>query len=306
MRLVTPYAKLLKTPIQDWKKTVCKAARVCYAADSGNDEALLLRLIRDRHVSPWAIQPISLSALTYKKLAKITTDSDIKTALTQVALSEYFLIDRAKEHNVLRHQYKYIVSTTLRTIVEEAINVCPTNPERVLKLVEGVIDTLSDFIYDDNSLQENPFLTFEVVTSIGCTRELNRHSSYDFYLVEQSTRFCNFSSNKFNKELPMNNPYWKSMPTEKVALIDESWERAVITCEKEYLSLKDKGIENDIARGVLPLDLNTKAIYTATKNHWLDVIAKRLQGVTGKPQGDIKQIAGLINEVINVKSDANG
>jgi hypothetical protein len=54
---------------------------------------------------------------------------------------------------------------------------------------------------------------------------------------------------------------------------------------------------------VLPLDLNTKAIYNATKSHWLDVIAKRLEGVTGKPQGDIKQIAGWINEAINVKND---
>jgi thymidylate synthase ThyX len=299
MHTINPSVTFIPTPIEDWKKTVCKAARVCYAADSGNDEALLLRLIRDRHVSPWAIQPISLSALTYKKLAKITTDSDIKTVLTQVALSEYFLIDRAKEHNVLRHQYKYIVSTTLRTIVEEAINVYPSDPVQVLKLVEDVIDTLSDFIYDDTSFQENPFLVFEVVSNIGCTRELNRHSSYDFYPVEQSTRFCNFSSNKFNKELPMNNPYWKSMPAEKVALIEDSWKRAVTSCEREYLFLKDKGIENDIARGVLPLDLNTKAIYNATKNHWLDVIAKRLEGVTGTPQGDIKQIAGWINDIIN-------
>ena len=299
MHTINPSVTFIPTPIEDWKKTVCRAARVCYAADKGNDEALLLRLIRDRHVSPWAIQPVSLSALAYKRLAKITTDSDIKTVLTQVALSEYFLLDRAKEHNVLRHQYKYIVSTTLRTIVEEAINVYPSDPERVLKLVEDIIDTLSDFIYEDTSFQENPFLAFEVVSSIGCTRELNRHGSYDFYLVEQSTRFCNFSSNKFNKELPMNSPYWKSMPAEKVALIEEDWAEAVITCEKKYLSLKDKGIENDIARGVLPLDLNTKAIYNATKSHWLDVIAKRLNGVTGKPQGDIHLIAGLINDIIN-------
>ena len=299
MHTINPSVTFIPTPIEDWKKTVCRAARVCYAADKGNDEALLLRLIRDRHVSPWAIQPVSLSALAYKRLAKITTDSDIKTVLTQVALSEYFLLDRAKEHNVLRHQYKYIVSTTLRTIVEEAINVYPSDPERVLKLVEDIIDTLSDFIYDDTSFQENPFLAFEVVSSIGCTRELNRHGSYDYYLVEQSTRFCNFSSNKFNKELPMNSPYWKSMPAEKVALIEEDWAEAVITCEKKYLSLKDKGIENDIARGVLPLDLNTKAIYNATKSHWLDVIAKRLNGVTGKPQGDIHLIAGLINDIIN-------
>ena len=305
MRLVAPYAKLIKTPIQDWKKTVCRAARVCYAADSGNDEALLLRLINDRHVSPWAIQPVSLSAFTYKKLIKTTTEPDIKAVLTQVALSEYALIDIVKEQNyVLKRRYKYLIQTTLRTIVEESINVYPSDPKKVLQLVEDVIDTIRDFIYDDNSIQENPFLTFEVVTSIGCTRELNRHSSYDFYLVEQSTRFCNFSSNKFNKELSMNSPYWKSMSPEKVALIEEDWAEAVDTCEKKYLSLKDKGIENDIARGVLPLDLNTKAIYTASKNHWLDVIAKRLLGVTGKPQGDIKQIAGWINEL--VKSDANG
>lgn len=302
MHTINPSVTFIPTPIKDWKKTVCKAARVCYAADRGNDEALLLRLIRDRHVSPWAIQPISLSAFIYKKLVKTTTEPDIKTVLTQVALSEYALIDRVKENNVsLNRRYKYLISTTLRTIVEESINVYPSDPEKVLKLVEDIIDTLSDFIYDDASFQENPFLVYEIVTSIGCTRELNRHSSYDFYLVEQSTRFCNFSSNKFNKELPMNSPYWKSMPAEKVALIEEDWAEAVTTCEKKYLSLKDKGIENDIARGVLPLDLNTKAIYNATKRHWLDVIAKRLQGITGKPQGDIKQIAGWINDAINVK-----
>lgn len=304
MDIIKPSVVRLSTPIDMWKNNVCRAARVCYAASSnGDDMALLLRLIKDRHVSPWAIQPIALSAYTYKKLTKITSDKDVKMVLTQVAMSEYALIDRVCMKDVVQPQFKYVITTTLRTVVEEAIKVYPTDPLAVLQLVTAVVDTLYDFIYGEEGLlmHENPFITFEVVSSIGCTRELNRHSSLDFYLVEQSTRFCNFAANKFNHSIKMNEPYWfdnNTMTPETLADVKKSWNKVVATSEKEYLALKDKGIENDIVRGWLTLDLNTKAIYTATKNHWLDVIAKRLEGVTGTPHGDAKIIAGMVCDAI--------
>lgn len=53
-------------------------------------------------------------------------------------------------------------------------------------------------------------LSVKVITDIGVTREFNRHRT--FSIVEQSTRYCNFSKDKFGNELTFIIPSWLDIP----------------------------------------------------------------------------------------------
>jgi len=53
-------------------------------------------------------------------------------------------------------------------------------------------------------------LSMKVITDIGVTREFNRHRT--FSIVEQSTRYCNFSKDKFGNELTFIIPNWLDIP----------------------------------------------------------------------------------------------
>lgn len=168
------------------------------------------------------------------------------------------------------------------------------------------LDEVLDFIKTNNfefigDVHPYHFKSFMVDTSIGCTREMNRHHD-NFYICEQSTRYCNFCKDKFGGEITINKPYWYNNQDK---IYQDSWKAAMKTAEFHYLEMLNNGAPTDIARGVLPLDTHTRAIYTATLEEWKHFIDMRLHGNTGKPHGDIKVIAEKINDLIfdkNIKT----
>ena len=49
-------------------------------------------------------------------------------------------------------------------------------------------------------------ITVHFTTQISITREYNRHRANS--MAEQSTRYCNYSKNKFDNEITINLPTW--------------------------------------------------------------------------------------------------
>lgn len=106
---------------------------------------------------------------------------------------------------------------------------------------------------------------------------------------------CNFSKNKFDNEVTFNEPYWYDDTNYE---LKHSWMCAMRDAEFYYLGNIKRGMPTDIARGILPLDTHTRAIYTATIEEWNHIIDLRLKGTTGKPHGDIMIIAKQIKDKI--------
>ena len=161
-------------------------------------------------------------------------------------------------------------------------------------LVEN--DWLDDlqYICEPTKYHEKRY-TFRVITSIGVTREFNRHRVNS--IAEQSTRYCNYSKDKFGNEVTFCLPSWLSS-TEYTAMTPEEriFFRSCEHAEFDYLRLLSKGWQPQQAREVLPLCTATEAVYTAFTSDWKHFFDLRYFGKTGAPHPNMVELAGLMAE----------
>lgn len=149
-------------------------------------------------------------------------------------------------------------------------------------------------------------VTVHFTTQIATTREFNRHRANS--MAEQSTRYCNYSKDKFGNEISINIPEWvRALSVEEPAQIDflelakkvtegqaddyENWLFANLAAERAYMNLIAAGRKPQEARAILPLDTNTELIHTAFVSDWKHFFDLRAQGTTGAPHPDAKVLA---------------
>ena len=149
-------------------------------------------------------------------------------------------------------------------------------------------------------------VTVHFTTQIATTREFNRHRANS--MAEQSTRYCNYSKDKFGNEISINIPEWvRALSVEEPAQIDflelakkvtegqaddyENWLFANLAAERSYMNLIALGRKPQEARAILPLDTNTELIHTAFVSDWKHFFDLRAQGTTGAPHPDAKVLA---------------
>ena len=124
----------------------------------------------------------------------------------------------------------------------------------------------------------NKRVSVHIITSIGISRELNRHRCHS--ICEESTRYCNYSKDKFGNELTFIIPSWvtTTCPTNENAgptRADMEWSAIMMRAEEGYFSLLEKGWKPQQARSVLPLDTKTELIHTAFKDDWKEFFKLR-------------------------------
>ena len=149
--------------------------------------------------------------------------------------------------------------------------------------------------------------TFRVITSIGVTREFNRHRTMS--IAEQSTRYCNYSKDKFGGEVTFCIPFWTDLKEGSYEWKDYFGEYTRIdlscplkdqlvsylfTASKQYLELIDQGWPPQESREVLPLCTATEAVYTAFASDWQHFFDLRYFGKTGVPHPNMVELAGLM------------
>lgn len=174
------------------------------------------------------------------------------------------------------------------------------------KITEGYVTTNLRVLMENNWLDDLKYLceptenhsrriTLKFITSIGVSREANRHRS--FSIAEQSTRYCNYSKDKFDNSISFVYPAWykekKSKGTE-VAYLVESW----IKAEEHYMDLIEEGWQPQQAREVLPLSTATEVVYTAFEEDWHHFFDLRYRGTTGAPHPNMKEIASMAHALI--------
>lgn len=144
--------------------------------------------------------------------------------------------------------------------------------------------------------------TFKVTTSIGVTRELNRHRT--FSIAEQSTRYCNYSKDKFENGVTFCIPEWydkrgfvNSDDTVKMPVDYTIFINALIYAESSYMYLIEKGLQPQQAREVLPLCTATEAVYTAFESDWKHFFDLRYFETTGKVHPNMKELSTIMYEL---------
>lgn len=171
-------------------------------------------------------------------------------------------------------------------------------------------------------------VTVNFITNIGVSREFNRHRVNS--IVEESTRYCNYSKDKFNNSLNIVLPQWLFYTEEYNYVLkhqnnplakyledinnnedDELLEKysdvdfylaAITFAEYFYMMLIKKGWTAQKAREVLPLATKTQLIHTAFIDDWKHFILLRSWGISGAPHPNAKLIADKLYSLF-IKED---
>lgn len=116
-----------------------------------------------------------------------------------------------------------------------------------------------------HSVLEHSSMTVKFVCDRGVSHELVRHRMASF--SQESTRYCNYSKNKFGNEITVVKP----------VMIDEGsmeyyiWLEECKKAEKTYFQLLSLGVTPETARSVLPTCLKTEVVMTANLREWYHV-----------------------------------
>ena len=187
---------------------------------------------------------------------------------------------------------------------------------------ETVKDSILSFICKPTKDHEKRY-TVRFTYHLAVARDVNRHRVQS--IGEESTRYCNYSKEKFGAELNIIEPIWFT-DDEKSIIHDENehmsfqemcaliskgtdfpsmeqvdyWLFANMACEYAYMmNTTQFGEKNWTAQKgslMLPLDTKTCSVHTAFVSDWCHFFNLRALGTTGAPRPSAKEVAWPLME----------
>lgn len=121
-------------------------------------------------------------------------------------------------------------------------------------------------------------ITVKFICDRGVSHEFVRHRVFSF--AQESTRYCNYSKNKFNNELTFVIPCWIELPEghisseefyiheQRQGIATRVFLNNLYWAESNYLDLISQEWKPQQARAVLPNSLKTELIMTGTIEQW--------------------------------------
>lgn len=265
MILIEPKVELLKE--DNFYSHVANCARVCYASNNNSnvsDEQFCKNvLIANNHLSMFRHSTI------YCKYDR--------NDWNRYTVDTFHL---AQNINVVYLGDLYIIMNGQSYLEFKRNNIAET-----LKIDSHIIKDLP------NELNEYKRFTFKVITQISTSRELNRVSPNN--IAERSTRYCNYSKDKFGNQICICKPYYYDNLeiADQLAFINRMSEY-----EGNYLNRISRGWKPEDAREFLPLCTATEVVYTYNVREWRHIIDLRYYGITGKSHPNAKIIVGMIRD----------
>lgn len=295
MKLVNPKVEYLPQAkgLEGIYEQIEIAGRVCYKSEDkiteGSAKKFVERMIANKHYAMlehgtvymyFEINPSNAFSKFEYPLTGFTAHynwSDVVRSIT----ARYKLNNYSKVNTTISNDNSAIIKTYITT--------------NLRVIIENDWQDDLQFICEPTEYHEKRY-SFDIITSIGITRELIRHKLFSF--ANESTRFCNYSKDKFNNEITFIKPYWYE-EIEDPGEIDPLF--AVCSYANEiYDKLISEGFAPQQAREVLPLCTKSEIIMTGFKSDWNDFLDKRLRGTTGAPHPDMKIIAAEIEKQLNI------
>ena len=170
----------------------------------------------------------------------------------------------------------------------KSIKVCVTTNLRVL-VENNWLDDLK-YIGVPTELHEKR-ITARFTCDRGVSHEIVRHRVMSF--AQESTRYCNYSKDKFGNELTFIKPSWYSKTLENK---HGGFERFLEDSQSLYISLLDQGYLPQEARACLPNALKTEIVVTGFESDWEHFFELRTAGAA---HPDIRKLALELQEKLN-------
>lgn len=207
----------------------------------------------------------------YKSEDKITQDSAKKFVERMVKSGHGAMLEHGTVYLFLtmssRQQYfkycsnPYSVANSTGEAEKGTWNGFVTTNYRVL-VENGWLDDL-EYICNPGKEHEKR-ITVRFVCDRGVSHEFVRHRVFSF--AQESTRYCNYSKDKFGNELTFIEPCWDWGSVTRDGFV--AFRTALVESENMYLYLLQNGWKPQQARAVLPNSLKTELIMTGTLTQW--------------------------------------
>lgn len=175
-------------------------------------------------------------------------------------------------------------------VMEEPCNWLITTNMRVL--VEH--DRLRDLKYIcEPTGRHEKRITVRFTCDRGVSHEIVRHRVMSF--AQESTRYCNYSKDKFGNELTFIIPCKGNVLTGPLEA-NSTFVTAMMQAEHNYLDMLDEGFTPQVARQVLPNALKTEVVVTGFESDWEHFFELRTAGAA---HPDMRKLALELQEKLN-------
>lgn len=134
------------------------------------------------------------------------------------------------------------------------------------------------------AMLEHVSITVKFVTDRGISHEIIRHRLASY--AQESTRYCNYSQDKFGHELTFIIPDFLEYGSEGFKL----WKDEMKQVEKTYFAMLEAGHTPQEARSVLPNSLKTELVMTANLREWRAFFKLRAANSTGAAHPQMLEI----------------
>ena len=283
MRLIKPNVEILeqKSGLDGIYKQIELAGRTCYKSEDKITEdsakAFVDRMIASGHGA------MLEHGTVYLAIPKTTYAPD---AINTYLHNPY---SRVKECNEFIFTDKYgdkvsawCVTTNLRVLVE---NNCLEDLE---------------FICEPTEYHEKR-ITIKWTCDRGVSHEFVRHRVFSFAM--ESTRYCNYSKDKFGKEITFIEPTWYESSND---IIKTVFQTDLKSFELSYMSLLQTGLTAQQARQVLPNALKTELVMTGFESDWKHFFSLRSPKYGAKGvHPDAAYLADKLYDMLYVEKDSD-
>lgn len=178
--------------------------------------------------------------------------------------------------------------------IERVARTCYKSEDRITedgesakKMVRGLIKS------GHEAMLEHGGMTVKFIVDRGVSHEIVRHRLFSF--AQESTRYCNYSKDKFGNEITVIEPCFFNSVSDEIkdkvqfacseelnsgnrrtfytgaAELEKSyedWFGSCLTCEANYFSMLNGGCTPQEARAVLPNSLKTEIVVTGNWREW--------------------------------------
>ena len=191
-----------------------------------------------------------------------------------------------------KYDIRYVISFSARSLLDILDKIDDVDKELIINLIEQVVyDYNCDEMFGNRFKKVNNPKMFNKVDDVemltlyeqyyhgwhsikficdrGVSHEIVRHRDASF--AQESTRYCNYSKDKFGQEITVIDPLMFNNEAELDSIERKRydiWKKSINSSENAYFDLLISGATPQEARSVLPNSLKTEVVMTARNYEW--------------------------------------
>ena len=260
MRLIKPKVELIKQEpgVEGLFKHMELCARTCYKSEDKITEDSAKKFINNVIVARGHTAMLEHGTV-YLRIPDVSSDGQWIYPAEGKYLGNKYSIAIPKLEGIAQNPYSVLYVTTNYRVI----------------LQNGWIDDLR-YLCEPTEYHDKR-ITVRFTCDMGVAREFCRHRVFSF--AQESTRYCNYSKDKFGNELTFIQPCWGMSHTGNYHGVDnfdgDYYEHSLRDAERHYFKLLELGWKPQQARNVLPLALKTELIMTGTAMQWIEFLKLR-------------------------------